>query len=52
MVMYESYQDAVEKADFYLKHDDLRTRIAQAGREKVLRDFDMRDRLMYMLTNI
>ena len=52
MVMYESYQDAVEKAEFYLKHDDIRMSIAQNGKEKVLRDFDMKDRLKYVLNNI
>ena len=52
MVMYDSYKDAVEKAGFYLEHEDLRCHIAQKGREKVLRDFDMRDRLKHMLENV
>ena len=48
-VMYESLPDAVEKAAYYLTHEDEREQIAQLGREKTLRDYDMKDRLKEML---
>ena len=34
VVMYESIEDAYEKALFYLKNDDLRTQIAKLGHDK------------------
>lgn len=49
MVVYEGIQDAIEKADFYLRHDDIREQIAAAGREKVLTQFSMQDRLREIL---
>lgn len=45
MVIYESLEDAVEKADFYLRHEDLRMGIAKRGREKTLREHSLQDRL-------
>lgn len=39
LILYESMEDALAKADFYLKHEDLRREIAQSGYEKVKRDF-------------
>ena len=44
MVMYESMEDAVEKADFFLKHDDIRTKIAENGRQKVFEEFSLSER--------
>lgn len=35
MVVYESIEDALEKADFYLKHDKLREEIANNGYKKM-----------------
>ncbi len=52
LVMYENYQDAVEKAGFYIANEDKRMKIAQNGRDRVLRDFSMRDRLKYMFKNV
>ena len=34
VVMYESLEDALEKAVYYISHDDLRKRIAQSGHNK------------------
>lgn len=39
MVMYESVEDAVAKADFYLKNDELRMEIASRGHQKVSEEF-------------
>ncbi len=44
VVMYESIEDAIEKAIFYLNNDNARRRIASAGHEKVGRDFSYEDR--------
>lgn len=46
MVIYESLEDAVEKADFYLQHENLRLEIAKRGREKTLREHSLQDRFL------
>lgn len=43
MVMYDSYPDALDKATFYLQHEELRQKIAVKGREKTLENFTMQD---------
>lgn len=49
MVLYESLEDAVAKAEFYLRNEELRERIAAKGRAKVLRDYSLQDRLQSIL---
>jgi glycosyltransferase involved in cell wall biosynthesis len=44
-VFYDSIEDAVEKAKYYLSHDSERERIARAGYERVRKDYDS-DKLM------
>lgn len=39
VVMYESVEDAIEKAIFYLNNEDLRARIAENGHNKVRDEF-------------
>ena len=39
LVMYESTEDAIEKAIFYLKNDGLRSQIARNGHDKVRDNF-------------
>ena len=53
-VMYESIGDAYEKADYYLKHDDERKKIAARGYEVMKKDFTYKDRLekMFKMTGI
>lgn len=46
--VYQNMQDLLLKAEFYLQHDDLRCRIAQAGLERVKRDFTFEERLRTM----
>ncbi len=43
--IYENLEDLVLKADFYLKNDEVRERIAVAGFEKVKRDFTFEERM-------
>lgn len=43
LALYDSIPDAVEKAAFYLAHEDIRARTAKAGREKTLSGHDLRD---------
>ncbi|MCM1111989.1 MAG: DUF3880 domain-containing protein [Muribaculum sp.] len=48
-VLYESLEDAVEKAEFYIKHDQIRQRIAANGRAKVLEQYSLQERLDQIL---
>ena len=48
VVMYKSMEEAVEKADYYLKHEDERIKIAISGYEKVKRDFNYVKRVKEM----
>ncbi|SFQ10915.1 Glycosyl transferases group 1 [Butyrivibrio proteoclasticus] len=48
-VMYSSLEDAVAKADFYLSHEEERKKIAGAGLEKIIRDFNYEDRIKVLL---
>lgn len=45
MVIYESLEDAIAKIDFYLKHEELRCKIAESGRRKTLEEHSMQMRL-------
>lgn len=40
LILYESMEDAIAKADFYLRHEDLRRQIALNGFEKVKENFN------------
>ena len=48
VVLYESIEDACEKAAFFLKHKELRESIARAGYEKVKKEFRFEDRFVMM----
>ncbi|MCR4938310.1 MAG: glycosyltransferase [Lachnospiraceae bacterium] len=48
-VYYESKEDAVEKAGYYLEHEDERIRIARNGYEKVKRQNNFRKKISEML---
>lgn len=45
VVLYESMEDACEKTEFYLKHEDIRLRIAQKGHEAVKNQFSYSNQL-------
>lgn len=49
MVVYESLEDAVEKCNFYLSNQELRGKIARKGREHVLTEHNMVDKIRYMM---
>ena len=48
-VMYTSIEDCIDKADFYLKNDDLRKSIAIAGKERIKSEFRYEDRIKVLL---
>ena len=41
MVLYDSMEDAIDKIDFYLSHEELRSRIAENGRRKTLEEHSL-----------
>jgi len=43
--VYESLEDLVAKAEFYLQNEDVREKVALAGLERVKRDFTFEDRI-------
>jgi spore maturation protein CgeB len=49
-VMYESMEDAIAKADFYLAHEDLRAQIAAAGQARIEEAFRYEDRIEELLS--
>lgn len=48
LILYESMEDAFDKADFYLKHEGLRRSIAQNGYRRICQDFSYPDRIRKM----
>ncbi len=50
IVTYQCAEEALDKADYYLVHEDERLRIAHAGHERVKADFSYRDRLEKMIS--
>ena len=50
IVLYTDVQDAIAKADFYLKHEDLRQAIAKAGQAKVFEHFNYTKQLTSLFT--
>lgn len=51
-VVYEGLEDMYVKVDYYLKHEDERMRIAEAGYKKVKRDFTFEERLRNILGQV
>ena len=49
IVMYRSLADLVEKVKYYLKHEEERRRIAFAGYEKVIREYNYAEKLRKIL---
>ena len=45
IVLYESIEDAYAKADFYIRHPDLRKQIAQNGHKKAVEQFNYKTQL-------
>ena len=49
-VMYSSIEDALAKADFYLKNTELRERISASGMEKIREQFRYEDRIEKLIS--
>ena len=43
--VYESLEDLYNKTKFYMKHDDIRNKIAQKGLERIQKDFTFENRI-------
>lgn len=48
LILYGSMEDAFAKADFYLKHEELRREIAMNGHRRVCEDFAYPDKIQQM----
>jgi spore maturation protein CgeB len=51
-VVYDNLEDLYEKTRYYLEHDSVRAKIADAGYQRVSRDFTFEDRLQRMFQKI
>lgn len=49
VIMYESIEDAICKADFYLKHEDKRRQLTLNGYQKAITCFSYPEKITYML---
>ena len=49
VIIYESIEDALVKADYYLRQDDLRQTIAQNGYQKAITHFSYPDKISQIL---
>jgi hypothetical protein len=49
LVLYRSMEECIEKAKYYLKHDDEREKIAQAGYEHVVKNHTIQNRVDVIL---
>lgn len=49
LAVYESFEDALAKVDFYLRHETLRQEIINNGRRKVLEEHSLQRRLEKIL---
>lgn len=49
MVLYRSEEEMIDKAKYYLKNDDEREKIAQAGYEEVIKNHKIQDRVDVIL---
>ena len=50
MVFYSSYEELLDKVDFYLKHDTARGEIARNGYEKVMAEHTYLQRVQTMFS--
>ena len=52
LVYYESREDMLRKADYYLEHESERREIARSGREKVIKHHSYEQRLMKLIETV
>lgn len=50
MATYEGLEDAVDKAAFYLQHEDIRKKIAENGRRKTFEEYSLQNRMEKIFT--
>ena len=50
IVTYETSEEAIEKIDYYLQHEDERLKFSQKGFERVAKDFNFLTRVQEMLS--
>jgi len=50
LIMYESIEDAIDKADYYLKHEDGLQKLAYSSRGKLELSFNYFDRAKTLLS--
>jgi len=48
-VFYDSIEDAIQKIEYYLQHDEERKRVARAGFNRVHADYDGESNLKHFL---
>jgi hypothetical protein len=49
VVAYDSVEDAIQKARYYLEHEDERLRIAASGQQRTLKSYSMADNINRMI---
>ena len=52
LIMYESIEDAIAKADYYLAHKEVLEEMKIKGYEKVIKYFSYEDKIKKILDNI
>lgn len=54
LVIYYNYEDAIDKLNYYMTHDDIRCKIAENGRRKTLTEHSLQKRLadIFAISNI
>lgn len=50
--VYGSFEEMYDKANYYIKHDDIRKKIAKNGLERVKKSFTFRDRIHKMFVHL
>lgn len=45
MEVYESPEDAIDKIAFYLRHEDIRSKVALSGRRKTFEEYSLQNRM-------
>lgn len=52
LVIYYNLEDMLQKADYYLTHEEERTLIARQGYEKLKKEFSLEQRIIQMLKSV
>jgi spore maturation protein CgeB len=52
IVVYKDFNDLIDKAKYYVKHDDKREKIAESGHKRAKKDHTYTKRLTQLLKDI